>query len=499
MNPKLLSPSLHLYWDHGDSPAVRVRQEGALDGAPAVPHGGGVLSALSPGGRRQPRPLSGRGARGARPGGPRGIFTGGLGAQEGKANARRTRGRRRGSTPDPRTRGPVPTPRCVDLRRSPGRSATSRETRPRDTARRRPFSQSVPAGPRLGQRSHHRPEDVYGPRLLGPLPPERPVQVQSATVREAHVSHLPAPVRETAATLAVPSERVEALRLPRRDDRAERVPGSNDPAVPSRSRRPHPEFRPRSESLRAVEPPGRLLPLRRPPRILQGHPGTREGGDDVPGPESIRRRRERQASGCPRRSPAAIRAARPPRMVAGGGARFDIRPGTGPPPPIDLVRECTARRLRGPRVGDAPPVFGYWGVARAPPWRRLRPDDSTHSGGNPPRHRTVRGRGRSEPAARVRPNGIRDLPLAVEVLRTVPPAHRRDVGSERDAAFERSRRFPRDPGGADRQPDGSGGESSRRARPLADVTGPHRATSLRGRENQLAGCIRTRSDALAIA
>src|SRR3989454_11996391 len=119
MNPKLLSPSLHLYWDHGDSPAVRVLQEGALDGDPAVPHGGGVLPALSPGGRREPRPLSGRGARGARPRGPRGIFTGGLGAQEGKANGRRTRGRRRGPTPDPLTRGPVPTPRCVDLRRSP--------------------------------------------------------------------------------------------------------------------------------------------------------------------------------------------------------------------------------------------------------------------------------------------------------------------------------------------------------------------------------------------
>src|SRR2546427_13194942 len=355
MNPKLLSPSLHLYWDHGDSPAVRALQEGVLDGDPAVPHGGGVLSALSPGGRRQPRPLSGRGARGARPRGPRGIFTGGLGAQEGKANARRTRGRRRGSTPDPRTRGPGPTPRCVDLRRSPGRSATSRETRPRDTARRRPFSQSLPAGPRLGQRSHPRPEAVYGPRLLGPLPPERPVQVQSATVREAHVSHLPDPVRETAATLAVPSERVEARRLPRCDDRAERVPGSNDPAVPSRSRRPHPEFRPRSESLRAVEPPGRLLPLRRPPRILQGHPGTREGGDDVPGPESIRRRRERQAGGWPRGSPPAKRAARPPRAVAGGRGRLDVRPGAGPPPPPDLVLECTARRLRGPPGGGAPP------------------------------------------------------------------------------------------------------------------------------------------------
>src|SRR3989440_11287499 len=196
MNPKLLSPSLHLYWDHGDSPAVRVPQEGALDGDPAVPHGGGVLSALSPGGRREPRPLSGRGARGARPRGPRGIFTGGLDAQEGKANARRTRGRRRGSTPDPRTRGPVPTPRCVDLRRSPGRSATSRETRPRATARHRPYCHAPLDAPRLDPSSPPRPEEVYGPRLLGPLPPERPVQVQSATVREAHVSHLPDPVRE---------------------------------------------------------------------------------------------------------------------------------------------------------------------------------------------------------------------------------------------------------------------------------------------------------------
>src|SRR5256885_13816363 len=159
MNPKLLSPSLHLYWDHGDSPAVRVLQEGALDVDPAVPHGGGVLSHLSPGGRRKPRPLSGRGPRGARPRGPRGISSGGLGAQEGKANARRTRGRRRGSTPDPRTRRPVPTPRCVALPRSPGRTATSRETRPRDTARRRTFSHSLLVGPRLDQSSLLRSED----------------------------------------------------------------------------------------------------------------------------------------------------------------------------------------------------------------------------------------------------------------------------------------------------------------------------------------------------
>src|SRR6266581_2741595 len=69
---------------------------------------------------------------------------------------------------------------------------------------------------------------------------------------------------------------------------------------------------------------GRLLPLRRPPRVLQGHPGARGRGDPVPRTASVRRRRKGEPGPRPRGGAGRFGPARAPWLAPGGGTRCDL-------------------------------------------------------------------------------------------------------------------------------------------------------------------------------
>src|SRR5439155_326997 len=112
------------------------------------------------------------------------------GPQERQARLRGRRGRRCHSSPDPRRHGPIPAPRRVDFRRPAERSAAPCRTRRRSPSGCDPLPQPLPVGARPDRRPELRPEDVHRARLLGPLPEERPVQVQSTPLRQADVPDL---------------------------------------------------------------------------------------------------------------------------------------------------------------------------------------------------------------------------------------------------------------------------------------------------------------------
>src|SRR3989449_646804 len=275
----------------GTESAVR---RDALNGDAQVRHDRRVLSTLPSRRGREPCPLLGGSTGGARPRGPRRIFARSLGPQTRTARPRRRRGRGCDPASDQSGDGALPAAERVDFRRASQRPEASPTTRRRSPTGHHPLPQPFVARTRPDQCPERRAEDVHGPRLLGPLPEERPVQVQSAALRETDVPDLSYDLGEAAATLALPALRAQALRRTRRCNRAERLPAGHDRSVPPRAGRPHPELRAGPESVGPGELSRRLLPLRRPPRVLQGHPRARDRGNPVPRTASVRRRWKRE-------------------------------------------------------------------------------------------------------------------------------------------------------------------------------------------------------------
>src|SRR2546422_4420462 len=387
----------------GTESAVR---RDALNGDDQVRHDRRVLSTVPSRWGREPCPLLGGSTCGARPRGPRRIFARSLGPQTRTAGPRRRRGRRCDPTSDQGGDGALPAAERVDLRRASQRPEASPTTRRRSPPGHHPLPQPLPARTRPDQRPERGAEDVHGPRLLGPLPEERPVQVQSAPLREADVSDLSHHLREAAATLALPALRAHALRRTGRRDRAERLPSGNDCSLSPRARRPHPELRTGPQSVGSGEFSGRLLPLRRPPRVLQRHPGARGRGDPVPRTASVRRRREGQPGPRPRGGPGPLGPSRAPWLASRGGTRCDLCAGPRAASPFDLVRERATRRVRSARMGDADPRLRDRGAPRDPPWRNVWPDDPADGGRDPRRNRAIRGRGSRPRPAEGRPHGL---------------------------------------------------------------------------------------------
>src|SRR5881628_2265500 len=245
--------------------------------------------------------------------------------------------RGRHPSPDPGPHGSVPAPRRMDLRRPGERPEASPRTRRERAPGRDSLPQPLVAGTGPNRRPQLRAQDVHGPRLLGALSAERPVQIQSTPLRQADVPHVPDDLREAAAAVALPARWAQALRRPRRRDRAERFPARDDRPVPPRPGRPHPELRARSEPFGASEFAGRLLPVRRPPRVLQRNSGARERGEPVPRTAPIRRRRKRETGGRPGGGAGTLGPAGPPWLVAGRRARCDLCAGARPAASVDLV------------------------------------------------------------------------------------------------------------------------------------------------------------------